>query len=317
VVTGRVGAGAPTDAARRRAAALLLAVSVPLALVGCGGSDGATGSTTTSTSSRAATAGTRYRDPVFDDVTVQRDVPYGEHVDPDGTRTPLLMDLYQPAGDKATGRPALVLIHGGGYYEGDKSDLGRAAELYARYGYVVADIDYRLHPDIEDLQKETAGGALSAAQAQTLLAAFDGAVSDSRQAVTFLRDRSAELRIDPARIATMGWSAGGSTSLGHLLQRAETGGGPDVAAAVIASGSIGGPLVDQVAQPPPPALVIAYADDSANSANPPSKLCTLLEASGGVCVLHLRKGSGHEVDLARSAPEIIPFLARYVAPPTG
>jgi acetyl esterase/lipase len=300
--------------ARTRAALVVFGAS--LLLVGCGGSDGATGSTTTSTATRATTVGTRYRDPVFDDVTVQRDVTYGEHVDPDGTRTPLLMDLYQPAGDTATGRPALVLIHGGGYYEGDKSDLSRAARLYARYGYVVADIDYRLHPEIEDLQKQTAGGALTTAQAATLLAAFDGAVSDSRQAVTYLRDHAAELRIDPARIATMGWSAGGSTSLGHLLQRTEAGGGPDVAAAVIASGSIGGPLVDQVASPPPPALVIAYADDSANSANPPSKLCTLLERSGGVCVLHLRKGSGHEVDLARSAPEIIPFLARYVAPPT-
>jgi acetyl esterase/lipase len=298
----------------RRAGLAAVAAAV-LLVAGCGGSDDtASRSSTTTTAPSATTVGTRYRDPVFRDTTVQRDVPYGEHVDPDGTRTPLLMDLYQPAGDTATGRPALVLIHGGGYYEGDKSDLARAAELYARHGYVVADIDYRLHPEIEDLQKQTNGGALTAEQAQVLLAAFDGAVSDSRQAVSYLRAHAAELRIDPARIATMGWSAGGSTSLGHLLQRAESGGGPDVAAAVIASGSIGGPLVGQVATSPPPALVIAYAEDSANSANPPAKLCALLESAGGVCVLHLRDGQGHEVDLARSAPEIIPFLAQYVAP---
>lgn len=230
---------------------------------------------------------------------------------------PLRMDVYQPGGDTARSRPALVLIHGGGYYSGDKADLANAARTYARYGYVTASINYRLNPSLEEIQKRTRGGTLDDSDAAALLSGFDVAVADSRQAVSYLKAHAKQLRIDPSRIATMGWSAGGSTSLGHLLTRSFDGDAtlerPDVAAVVVASGAIGGPLIDEISVDPPPALIIAYRTDSQNSANPPSRICALLKRAGGLCDLHLRPETGHEIDLARSAPEIIPFLAEYVA----
>lgn len=285
---------------------LLFALLVVIG-VGCGTIDGA----------RSTAAPRRFHTPVFREVEVQRDVVYGQAAGSDGRSTPLRMDLYQPLGDTARSRPALVLIHGGGYYTGDKSDMADAARVYARYGYVTVSIDYRLDASVEAVQQRTAGGALDAADTMALLQAFDDAVADSRQAVADLRAHAVEYRIDPDRIATMGWSAGGSTSLGHLLTRSFDGDAtsehPDVAAVVVASGSIGGPLVEQVSHDPPPALIIAYRTDSANSANPPARICGLLRRAGGQCAMHLRSGVGHEVDLARSAPEVVPFLAKHVA----
>ncbi len=296
-------------ASQRRRCSLGLALILIAAVCGACG---------TSSDANAGRVGKRYLAPVFQEVDVRRDVVYGQAVSSDGQSTPLRMDMYQPRGDTAASRPALVLIHGGGYYSGDKSDMADAARVYARYGYVAVSIDYRLHSSVEEIQRRTAGRALDAADTDMLLHAFDDAVADSRQAVADLRSHAVEYRIDPDRLATMGWSAGGSTSLGHLLTRSFDGDAtpehPDVAAAVVASGSIGGPLVEEVSHDPPPALVIAYRTDSANSANPPSRICSLLRQAGGRCTLHLRSGVGHEVDLARSAPEIVPFLAEHVAP---
>lgn len=285
----------------------LVLVIILLVGVGCGTTDVATSTGPSG----------RYHVPVFRHVDVKRDVAYGRAPGHEGRSVQLLMDVYQPRGDTIRSRPALVFIHGGGYYSGDKADMAGAARLYARYGYVTASIDYRLDPSIEEIQKRTNGAELEPTDAATLLNAFDEAVSDSRRAVANLRERATDYRIDPDRIATMGWSAGGSTSLGHLLTRSFDGDAipdpPDVSAAVVASGSIGGPLVGEVSAGPPPALIIAYGTDSANSANPPSRICVLLRRAGGLCELHLRPGVGHEVDLARSAPEILPFLAEHVA----
>lgn len=248
-----------------------------------------------------------------DDISMTGDVEY-EQVGDDA----LTLDLYEPTGEPRSGRPAVVLIHGGGYYSGDKSDLSNAAETYAREGYVVANINYRLEPAIEDLQRDTAGGTLTPEQAETLVAAFDRSVLDSRAAVRYLKEHAGALGIAADRIATIGWSAGGSTSAGHLLTRDFDGDGvvetPDVAGAVIASGSLGDELLAQIDVDPPPAMVLAYETDTANSAFPPEIVCQAVDEQGGECQLQVRPGSGHFIDLGDAAPEVLPFLER-VAPP--
>ena len=46
----------------------------------------------------------------------------------------LELDLYQPTGDTAAKRPALVWVHGGGFTMGDKSS-GAAGRRFARLGW--------------------------------------------------------------------------------------------------------------------------------------------------------------------------------------
>jgi len=63
---------------------------------------------------------------------------------PDARQT---YDFYEPRVDVAgTPRPALLVIHGGGYVSGDKSWAEKVAEKFCPWGYVVLGINYTLSP---------------------------------------------------------------------------------------------------------------------------------------------------------------------------
>ena len=64
----------------------------------------------------------RYRDLVFPSAVVQSDIQYGAAFNPTTqVLEPLLLDLSEPANDAATARPAVVIVHGGGFVGGDKT----------------------------------------------------------------------------------------------------------------------------------------------------------------------------------------------------
>jgi acetyl esterase/lipase len=96
-------------------------------------------------------------------------------------------DIARPADERV--RPAVVLIHGGGWAAGSRDLTHRAMYALAARGYVAVAIDYRL--------------------ARSARTQFPGAVSDVRCAVRRLRADAARHRIDPERIAAVGFSAGG------------------------------------------------------------------------------------------------------------
>ncbi len=108
---------------------------------------------------------------------------------PDGRRPRL--DLYLPAHGQApaSGRPAVVAIHGGGWRGGTKNTYGREVAKLARMGYAVASVEYVLsapgHPTWPDN------------------------LDDVREAVRWVRAHATDYGIDPDRIAALGSSAGG------------------------------------------------------------------------------------------------------------
>src|SRR3954447_877459 len=79
---------------------------------------------------------------------VKRGVVYGSGKTATGS-TPLKLDLYQPDKKGTAKRPVVVLIHGGGFKNGSRSqpDLVKIAEALVKQGTVVASIDYRLQKD--------------------------------------------------------------------------------------------------------------------------------------------------------------------------
>lgn len=181
----------------------------------------------------------RYLEPVFATVTVECDRTYGQAPDEHGQIQTLQLDVYEPAGDTAVDRPLLVWLHWGGFISGDKTDAPHPeyASRFARRGYVVAMIEYRVREgDTYDYAPP-----FDAGDADLLAAALD-AQHDAQAAVRWLRAHAADYAIDPDLIATAGISAGGMTALAVNYNETDvgTGGTPgypsDVAAAVSLEG---------------------------------------------------------------------------------
>jgi acetyl esterase len=128
---------------------------------------------------------------VVPDVAAARASPVGpampgiEYAAFDGE--PLLLDVYTPDGI-GEAVPAVIFVHGGGFREGNRRMMRRAALDATRRGWVGISIDYRL--------TETPG--------------HPGEVSDVRAAVAWARAHADTLGVDPDRIALYGTSAGGT-----------------------------------------------------------------------------------------------------------
>jgi len=171
-----------------------------------------------------AQAQTRYLDEIFSGVTKTDSLVYSDNVSifpviASGgmampAQVPKFMTIYEPAGDTASERPAIILCHSGtffpaivnGGFTGNRNDslLVEIANRFARQGYVVACIDNRLGWNLTgniDAQRET-----------ILEAAYRG-IQDLRAAIRYLRKTEAEdgdpYGLDPNKIVTGGSGTGG------------------------------------------------------------------------------------------------------------
>jgi para-nitrobenzyl esterase len=173
---------------------------------------------------------------VFTTVNKTADVSYGSAVDQQGTTVDLKLDVYRPAGDTNTKRPAIVWVHGGGFSGGDKTSGELVAEAtdMAKKGYVNVSINYRLYPPG---CSATAGGS----QAGCIQAIFD-AQHDAQAAVRFLRKNAATYGVDTNRLAIGGSSAGAITALnvGANAEDPGTSGNPGFSSAVKGAVSLSG-----------------------------------------------------------------------------
>jgi len=126
--------------------------------------------------------------------SIQHDVPYGQ-----AGGHPLLLDIYQPATHWDL-RPAIILIHGGGWTTFDKSDMSGMAGFIARSGFVAFAVDYRLLKGSENQWP----------------AQFD----DVQRAVRWIRANAAQYRVDPRHLGSFGHSSG--AQLASLLAMEDT-----------------------------------------------------------------------------------------------
>lgn len=117
---------------------------------------------------------------------------------PSGT---LRGDLYLPAVEGPV--PGIVMIHGGGWRNGDVDDMRRFAERAAESGFAVFNITYRLAPEHK----------------------FPAQLEDARAAVRWLRGNAKMFNIDPERLGAWGYSAG--AHLAMLLGTVDDGALPD------------------------------------------------------------------------------------------
>lgn len=125
--------------------------------------------------------------PVPDWVSVEANIPYSTHKE-------TVLDVYQSkrTDARATRRPAVIVIHGGGWVGGKKENVfERLCLPYLEKGFVVANVEYRL-----------AGSALAPA-----------AVEDSLAAANWFRKNASRYGVDKRRIIVTGDSAGGHLAL--------------------------------------------------------------------------------------------------------
>src|SRR5271154_4200891 len=110
----------------------------------------------------------------------------------------LLRDVYEPANNSGKPRPAVVLVHGGGWTSFDKSTMRALAQFLALAGFVAVPVNYRLFHD--DATR------------------WPAQLDDVQRAV---RANSAKYNVDPLRVGAYGHSAGAqiATLLGMMETR--------------------------------------------------------------------------------------------------
>ena len=119
-------------------------------------------------------------------VTVHRDLVYASYENRE-----MLLDLYLPAVRSEMMLPAIVVIRGGGWAQGDKEGFGPMAAALAKRGFAAASIEYRASGE----------------------AVFPAAVEDTKAAVRWMRANAATYELDPDSIGAIGGSAGAHLAL--------------------------------------------------------------------------------------------------------
>lgn len=120
---------------------------------------------------------------------VFKDLVYAERGD-----SKLLADWY-PTGSMDLARnqkvPACIVIHGGGWYKGNKKDMDTVAQRLSDSGIAVLNISYRLAPKYR----------------------FPAPIIDTKDAIRWLKGNAEVLGVDANRICLFGYSAGAHLAL--------------------------------------------------------------------------------------------------------
>lgn len=243
----------------------------------------------------------RYRDRVFDELTVTKDVVYRSTTDYRGLPVELTIDVYQPAGDTAAERPVVFVPRSGGFVILGSVEDELAARYWARRGYVAAVVDYRAGR----LDLFTGWPSNPAALEAAAMDAYD----DTLVALQWLRDRTAELRIDPDAIAAAGADAGGVTAfnLAYLPGQRGPATSPVAAAVPIAGLSFGTPDAGE----PPVQAFHGEADSWAPIARP-QQTCAAAGSAGLRCEVTAYAGEGRQL-WSRRFDEVVASATDFLA----
>ncbi len=166
----------------------------------------------------------RYLTEVFSNVTVTKNIVYGNNFSVFPPTSPgfidLYMDVYEPTGDALAQRPLIVFMHTGSFLPryingtptGSRNDSATVAmcSQFAKRGYVVANMDYRLGWNPAGTNVDIRRG--------TILQAIYRAIQDAKACVRFFRADAAgsnNYGIDPNVIILGGQGTGGYIAINY------------------------------------------------------------------------------------------------------
>ncbi|MGM8848935.1 alpha/beta hydrolase fold domain-containing protein [Salinicola halophyticus] len=151
---------------------LLSALLLPLALAGC----------TTYVNAPESDLPTAAQQPHDLDYRVLEDQTY---TPPDWPQA-LQADVYLPETRDEARRPAVMMVHGGGWEGRTRDDMTPIAKRFVKRGYVVVNVSHRFAPEYR----------------------FPAQLHDLQVARHWIDDHAKQWRIDPQRIAGFGYSSG-------------------------------------------------------------------------------------------------------------
>ncbi len=249
------------------------------------------------------------------DIKVVKDIAYRE-----GDSNAWRLDLAMPAAETDELRPALVIVHGGGWRAGSKEvDVYQKMMTdYAKKGYVTINVEYRLTGE----------------------APFPACIEDVKCAVRWLRAHAEEYGIDPDRIGAYGHSAGAHLALMLAMVPKSAGlegdGGwsdhfsrVNVAAAGSPPTEFGRDVpmakaewwpIGYISADHPPLFLIQGGRDNIVRPELTEDFVKKMKAAGADIEYLKIEGDGHGVAYAESLnvtdPAIEEFFAKHLQPPT-
>lgn len=159
---------------------------------------------------------------VYDSVL---NITYGTATDFSGDIDTLKMDIYSPVCPQSQTNarsPLVVIIHGGAFLDGDKSEasIKTLCREFAQRGYVAASINYRLGFIADDHAwscNYPNYSCVFAVDSAEWYRAYFRAVQDGKGALRYLINRHDLFHIDTGNVFIVGESAGAMLSLGLAL----------------------------------------------------------------------------------------------------
>lgn len=226
----------------------------------------------------------------------------------------LIADFYKPCATSST--PAILLVHGGGWSKKERrSDMVEIAKDLARRGYFVMNTTYRLTPEWK----------------------FPAQKEDMDMAIRHLRENAKSYNIDPERIGTFGYSAGGHlAALAGLdpknrVKSIVAGGAPSNLAfwsdGKLTGQLMGGPLkgreaayreaspVSYVTHNSPPVFIYHGSKDTLVPVEHPKAFSDVLEKNNVEHEVYWIEGRSHiltHLFSASAVPKAIDFLDRHL-----
>ncbi|TAH41098.1 MAG: hypothetical protein EYC69_08970 [Bacteroidetes bacterium] len=158
------------------------------------------------------------------------DIVYGIDTNFAAQPDTLLLDIYKPIGDSNCQKPILILVHGGSWIAGSKNDpnIEFLAEDFAKKGYVVAAINYRLgmHVISNYSMYWACNTSISApcayiTDSSEIIRAIYRGMQDTKAAVRFMKGRAQVDSTDINNVYLAGESAGGFIVLAAAYLRDE------------------------------------------------------------------------------------------------
>jgi acetyl esterase/lipase len=129
----------------------------------------------------------------YPDITIVQEFKYSDVAEKKGLTyckingRKLIIDAFMPKGKGLKKMPAVIMIHGGGWRSGNRSQHYPLAESLAHLGYACFTPEYRLSTE----------------------ALFPAAVYDIKAAIRWVKANASIYNIDTAKIVIAGFSAGG------------------------------------------------------------------------------------------------------------